>query len=102
MTNHVGVKYTLLKINQRFLICSIFLGLNMFRSDVENFTGQKIKALQSDNDKEYCNYQFNTFLREHEIKRRLTTPRKQNIIRSGTLYDEPIGGADTILGGNNK
>lgn len=43
-------------------------------SDVEKFTGQKIKALQSDNCREYCNYQFYKFLREHGIRILLAIP----------------------------
>lgn len=45
-----------------------------YKNLVENQTGCKIRALQSDNGTEFCNKEFQNFLDEHGIKRRLTTP----------------------------
>lgn len=45
-----------------------------FKIYVENQTGRKIKQLQSDNGKEFCNKEFDDFLKKEGIGRRLTTP----------------------------
>jgi len=45
-----------------------------FKALVERQTGRKIKSLQSDNGREFCNDDFDKFLREKGITRRLTTP----------------------------
>lgn len=63
-----------------------------FKNMMETETGQKIKALQTDNGTEYCSSRFNDFLKEHGIKRRLTVPHspQQNGIaerRNRTLLD---------------
>lgn len=50
-------------------VCDIFKNYKIL---VENHTGRKIKYLQTDNEKEYCNAVFKTFLRENWIRRRLT------------------------------
>ena len=44
-----------------------------YKQMVETSTGRKIKILQSDNGTEYCNNQFDEFLVNHGIRRRLTT-----------------------------
>ncbi|KAG5323483.1 POLX protein, partial [Pseudoatta argentina] len=44
-----------------------------FKAYAERQTGKRIKYLQSDNGREYCNSEFDAFLREHGIGRRLTT-----------------------------
>lgn len=41
---------------------------------VENQTGRRIKNIQSDNGGEYCSREFDKYLEECGIKRRLTTP----------------------------
>jgi transposase InsO family protein len=41
---------------------------------VEKFTEKKIKNLQSDNGKEYVNREFDDFLKQEGITRRLTAP----------------------------
>lgn len=41
---------------------------------VEKQTGEKIRIVQSDNGREYCNREFDAFLTEQGIKRRLTVP----------------------------
>lgn len=46
----------------------------MYKAQVENNTGYKIKNLQSDNGTEYCNKKFDEFLWKHGIKRRFTVP----------------------------
>lgn len=45
-----------------------------FKSRVENETGKRIKYLQSDNGREFCNSNFDSFLRDNGIQRRLTAP----------------------------
>ena len=40
-----------------------------YKSMIENITGKKIKALQSDNGTEYCNNRFEDFLRKAGIAR---------------------------------
>lgn len=45
-----------------------------FKSLVENQKGRKIKCIQSDNGKEYCNREFDTYLESCGITRRLTVP----------------------------
>lgn len=48
-----------------------------YKNLVENSTGRKIKQLQSDNGREYCNERFDKFLAEHGISRRLSAPHTQ-------------------------
>lgn len=45
-----------------------------YKAEMENFTGKRIKALQSDNGREYVNSEFDTYLKKCGIKRRLTVP----------------------------
>lgn len=45
-----------------------------FKVMVEKQTGATVKSLQSDNGKEYCNKEFDAYLKEHRIKRRFTVP----------------------------
>ncbi|CAK9813843.1 Retrovirus-related Pol polyprotein from transposon TNT 1-94 [Anthophora plagiata] len=63
-----------------------------FKAFVENQTGKKIKYLQSDNGKEYCNTAFDDFLKTEGIGRRLTvthTPEQNGVAerRNRTLMD---------------
>lgn len=46
----------------------------LYKAEMENFTGDKIISLQSDNGLEYCNQNFDNFLKEHGITKRLTAP----------------------------
>ncbi|CAD7001003.1 unnamed protein product [Ceratitis capitata] len=78
-----GAKYFVTFIDEKSTWCEIFFiktkseVLNVFKeykAKVETFTGEKIRALQTDNGREYCNEQFDTFLSEFGIKRRLTAP----------------------------
>ncbi|CAB0004504.1 unnamed protein product [Nesidiocoris tenuis] len=47
----------------------------IYKNEVENFTGKKIKFFQTDNGKgEYCNRVFDQFLQENGIQRRLSAP----------------------------
>ncbi|KAG7196788.1 hypothetical protein KM043_014482 [Ampulex compressa] len=52
--------------------------------------GQRIKFLQSDNGREYCNAKFDEFMREEGIQRRLTVPYtpQQNGPTSKQAWDE--------------
>lgn len=45
-----------------------------YKAAAETLTDRKIKALQSDNGKEYCNKEFDQFLEQNGIARRLTAP----------------------------
>lgn len=45
-----------------------------FKTFAEKQIGEKIKALQSDNGREFCNLDFDNFLKNHGIKRGLSTP----------------------------
>lgn len=45
-----------------------------FKALVEKQTGRTIKCLQSDNGREFCNEEFDRFLKEEGIARKLTTP----------------------------
>lgn len=45
-----------------------------YKAAAEPLTGRKIKALQSDNGKEYCNKEFDQCLEQNGIARRLSTP----------------------------
>ena len=53
-----------------------------YKALVENQTGRKIKNLQSDNRREYCNKEFDDYLGSSGIKRRLTvghTPQQNGV-----------------------
>ncbi|CAK9826054.1 Retrovirus-related Pol polyprotein from transposon TNT 1-94 [Anthophora retusa] len=52
-----------------------FAAFREVKKMLENFSGRKIKYLQSDNGREYVNEQFDDFLKENGIQRRLTVPR---------------------------
>lgn len=45
-----------------------------FKALAEKQTGRTIKCLQSDNGKEFCNEEFDKFLKKEGITRKLTTP----------------------------
>lgn len=45
-----------------------------FKVYAEKQTGEKIKNLQSDNGKEFCNGEFDAFLKAQGIRRRITVP----------------------------
>ncbi|KAK2578748.1 hypothetical protein KPH14_012274 [Odynerus spinipes] len=70
----------------------VFAPFKEFKQLVENLQGRKIKYLQSDNGGEYLSREFNTYLREHGIARRLSVARnpEQNGIaekKNRTLLD---------------
>lgn len=46
-----------------------------YRTEVEKFTNHKIKYLQSDNGTEYCNKEFDEYLKSYGIQRRFSVPR---------------------------
>lgn len=45
-----------------------------YKSKVENEIGNKIKVVRSDNGKEYCNKEFDSFLSRHGIEHQTSTP----------------------------
>lgn len=45
-----------------------------YKSKVENELGRKIKIVRSDNGKEYCNKEFDSFLSRHGIEHQTSTP----------------------------
>lgn len=80
-----GAKYFLTFINDYSRWTEIYFlrqksdVLNSFKeykSRVERFINKKIKYLQSDNGREFCNQEFDSFLKTHGIQRRLTAPYK--------------------------
>ena len=50
----------------------VFKCFNVFKQHVEKQTGRKIKAISSDNGREFVNKDFNTFLESKVIARQLT------------------------------
>lgn len=78
-----GAKYFVTFIDEKSRYCEVFFlkkksdvfsAFVKYKASAENFTGKKIKALQSDNGREYCNNEFDSYLVKNGIKRRLTTP----------------------------
>lgn len=78
-----GAKYFITFIDDKSGWCEIYFlkkkseafeAFIKFKAYAENFTGRKIKFLQSDNGSEYCNKNFDEFLSQCGIKRRLTVP----------------------------
>jgi len=70
----------------------VFQAFKDFKSYAEKRTNLKIKYLQTDNGREYCNRRFEEFLKAEGIKRRLTVPHtpEQNGIaerKNRTLID---------------
>lgn len=65
-----------------------------YKSEMENYKGNKIKNFQSDNEiSEYCNKDFTEFLKCHGIKRRLSapyTPQQNGLAerKNRTLFDK--------------
>ncbi|KMQ88472.1 retrovirus-related gag-pol polyprotein [Lasius niger] len=60
----------------------VLSAFKQFKALVENQAGRKIKCLQSDNGKEYINRDFDDFLKENGIQRRLTvthTPEQNGV-----------------------
>jgi len=51
-----------------------FEAFKTYKSFAEKQTGMKIKSLQSDNGREYCNKQFDEYLQREGIQRWLTVP----------------------------
>lgn len=73
-----GKRYFVTFIDDKSRWCQIYLMKNKsevlekfkeYKNEVENQTGEKIKALQSDNEKEYYNEAFNEFLLKKGIQR---------------------------------
>ncbi len=52
----------------------VFQAFKEYKNFAERQTGKKIKKLQSDNGREYCNKPFDDYLKQEGIQRRLTTP----------------------------
>lgn len=52
----------------------VFSAFQKYKAAAELLTGKKMKNLQSDNEKEYCNREIDQFLEENGIARKLTTP----------------------------
>ena len=45
-----------------------------FRENAESELNKKVRCLRTDNGREYVNYEFDSYLKEHKIKRQLTCP----------------------------
>lgn len=54
--------------------CGVFEAFRLYQQLVERQTGKKIKCLQSDNGREYCNTEFDKYLADQGITRRLSIP----------------------------
>jgi len=78
-----GARYFVTFIDDYTRWCEVYFMRN--KSDVtgkfkeyikfaERYTGRKIKAIQSDNGKEYCNSTMDALFKEHGIRHRLTVP----------------------------
>lgn len=52
----------------------VFEKFKLFKAMVENQHERKIKAIRSDNGREYVNTQFNKLLEDNGIQRQLTVP----------------------------
>lgn len=52
----------------------VFEAFKLYQKLVEKQTGKKVKCIQSDNGGEYCNEEFNKYLADQGIERRLSTP----------------------------
>lgn len=52
-------------------VLSVF---KQYKAYAEKQTSEKIKHLQTDNGREFCNAEFDEFLKSHGIRRRLTVP----------------------------
>ena len=60
----------------------VFAKFKLWKAEVENQTGRKIKNLRSYNGTEYTNTQFKKFCEEHSIQRHFTvrkTPQQNNV-----------------------
>lgn len=85
----------------------------IYKAEVENFTGKKIKTLQSDNGTEYLNGEYDAFLRENGITRRLTVPhtpqqngvaerKNRTLIEDGAMHDASSRRSASFLGRSHK
>lgn len=73
-------KYFVIFVDDYTRWCEVFFlkqksgvqeAFRMYQAHVERQTGKKINCIQSDNGKEYCNEQFDFFLSDQGIERRL-------------------------------
>lgn len=78
-----GAKYFCSFIDDHTRYCVVYLLQNKnevfgkfkeYKQMVENMCENKIKYLQTDNGKEYCNTEFDKYLRDNGIQRRLSVP----------------------------
>lgn len=78
-----GAKYFITFIDDHSRWCEIhmlkrkseaFEAFKKFKNSVENVTSRKIKYLQSDNATEFLSQEFENYLQEHGIQRRLSAP----------------------------
>lgn len=81
--SHSGAKYFVTFIDDKSRWCEIIFIKNKndvltafkkYKIAAETLTGRKIKALQSNKGREYCNKEFDQFLEQNGIARRLLTP----------------------------
>lgn len=79
-----GAKYFVTFVDDHSRWCEVFFlkqksgvaeAFRLYQAHVERQTGRKIKCLQSDNGKEYCNDELDSILDNQGIERRLTVPR---------------------------
>lgn len=76
-------KYFITFVDDASRWCEVYLlgqksgaltAFKMYKNRIENLAGNRIKSLQTDNGLEYCNAEFNKYLQDCGIERRLTVP----------------------------
>lgn len=80
---YAGSKYFVTFIDDFTRYCCVYFIKNKsdvfeifkeYKNKMENFLKRKIKFLQSDNGTEYINKNFNDYLKQHGVQRRLSAP----------------------------
>jgi transposase InsO family protein len=60
-----------------------FAEFKLWKVEVENQTGKKVKCLRTDNGTEYANDEFRDFCEQHDINRHFTireTPQQNGVV----------------------
>ncbi|KAE8680998.1 hypothetical protein F3Y22_tig00111356pilonHSYRG00195 [Hibiscus syriacus] len=78
------VCFKTVKHTTEWILDYVHYDFKLWKAEVENQTGRKIKCLQSDNGTEYTDSQFLHFCKEHGIKRHFTvrkTPQQNGVAK---------------------
>jgi len=84
-----------------------------YKNYVETWTGQKIKVLQSDNGKKFCNAAIDEALKRFEIRHQLSTPytpqqngvverKNRTLVKSARCILTESGLSDNFLSRGNR